>query len=399
MSDVIVVGGGPAGTATALRLRRAGRSVTLLERARYPRHKPCAEYMSPGVVRELHALGVGPQVEAAAGARLDGFTVFARGEYFRGRFAGAPAGDAPRYGLGIARADLDRIIAEAAAGAGVELRQGVHVTDLLREGERVVGVRARAGGRVEEHRAPLVVGADGGRSVVGRRLGALAPRAGMERIALVAHLSGIAGLGDGGEMHIGRAGYCGVAPLGDGVANVAMVVRGTEAPRLRGRTEAYFWELLSALPGLTGRLSGATIVRPILAIGPLAYTARFLSADGVLLAGDAGGYYDPFTGQGVHRALVSARLAADVALPSLATGDLSRARLVAYDRRRRAAERGPHAVEWLVQQFIGRPGLFARAAHRLAARAAMADTLVGVTGDIVPARRVLSPWYLGRLVA
>lgn len=395
MSEVIVVGGGPAGSATALRLARAGHAVTLLERAQYPRPKPCAEYMSPGVLRELCPLGVAEAVEHAAKSRLYGFTLYAAAGRFTGRF-GRAADGGPRYGVGLPRAVLDEILARAAQAAGVTLREGVRVTDLLREGERVTGVRALADGRVEELRAPLVVGADGVRSVVGRRLGALAPRVGMERIALVAHLSGISGLGDTGEMHIGPAGYCGVAPLGEGVANVAMVQRNA-ASRLRGRTELFFWEELAKLPALSGRLAEARIVRPILAIGPTSYAARFYSADGALLVGDAGGYYDPFTGQGVHRALVSARLGAAIADDALRAGDLSRQRLRAYDGVRRAAFREAHAVEWLVQQFIGRPALFARAARRLAASPGMADTLVGVTGDLLSPRRVLSPWYLARL--
>jgi len=179
---------------------------------------------------------------------------------------------------------------------------------------------------------------------------------------------------------------------------VAMVVRQSVAPRLRGRVEAFFWEELAALPHLAARVRQASIVRPVMAIGPLSFRARQLSTGGGLLVGDAGGFYDPFTGQGVYRALASAAIAARVAADALAAGDLSAARLVAYDRRRRAAFRGNHAVEWLVQQFIGHPALFAHAARRLAERAEMADTLVGVTGDIVPPGRVLTPWFLGRLL-
>ena len=397
MTEVIVVGGGPAGSATALRLARAGVRVTLLERGRYPRHKPCAEYMSPGVVRELHRLGAGAAVERAARARLDGFRIVARGTCFEGRFAGAPAGFAPRYGLGIPRAVLDEILARAAACAGVEVCEGARATDLLWDGDRVAGVRALVDGTPAILRAPLVIGADGLRSVVARRLDALERRPEMERIALVGHVGDIDGLGSYGEMHLGDGGYCGIAPLGDGIANVAMVLRDAAA-RVRGRVEACFWEVVRSLPGLAGRLDRAALTRPVLATGPLSFRARRLSAEGVLLVGDAGGFYDPFTGQGVHRALVSASLAARVALAALAAGDLSAERLRAYDHRRRAAFRGSHAVEWLVQQFIWRPALFDRAARRLAADRRMADTLVGVTGDIVPPRRVLNPWFLGRLL-
>lgn len=396
MREVIVVGGGPAGTATALRLARRGVRVTLLERARYPRHKPCAEYMSPGVVRQLDRLGVRPAVEVAAGARLDGFTVHAGGRCFTGRFAGVPVDGAPRYGLGIDRATLDHVLARAAADAGVEVVEGARVTDLVWSDGRVAGVTTLTSGRRTDLRARLVIGADGIHSVVANRLKALEPRRSMERIALVAHVARIDGLTSRGEMHVGPSGYCGIAPLGGGVANVAMVVRDA-APRLRGRAEPFFWEELHALPALAARLEDAAIVRPVMAVGQLSFRARRMSADGVLLAGDAGGFFDPFTGQGVYRALVSAGIAAQVAAAALADGDASAGHLAAYDRRRRAAFRGGHVVEWLVQQFLLRPALFDRAIQRLSANQRMADTLIGVTGDIVPAERVLTPWFLARL--
>jgi flavin-dependent dehydrogenase len=396
MTDVIVVGGGPAGAASATRLARAGFSVTLLERARLPRHKACAEYMSPGVVRQLHRLGAGEEVEQIAEARLDGFTVFTERHSFTGRFAGAPVNGAFRYGLGIARATLDTALVGGAARAGVEVCEGARVTDLRWDGDRVAGVRFRHAQREMELSASLVIAADGIRSVVAHRLQAFEQRAGMERIALVAHVGGIHGLTSLGEMHVGRRGYCGVAPLGHGVANVAMVVQGA-AHRIHGRPEAFFRQFLRTLPALAERVEGAEIVRPVMATGSLSFRTRVLCANGVLLAGDAGGYYDPFTGQGVHRALVTAAMAARIAGSALADGDVSRDRLLAYEHRRRAAFRANHMVEWLIQQFMRRPVLFNRAVRRLSASPAMADTLVGVTGDIVPAGTVINPWFLARL--
>ncbi|MGE0541587.1 MAG: NAD(P)/FAD-dependent oxidoreductase [Dehalococcoidia bacterium] len=396
MPDVIVVGGGPAGAGTALRLARQGFSVSLLERHRLPRHKACAEYMSPGVVRQLHRLGVGEAVERAAGARLDGFTLFAGDRSFTGRFAGAPVHAAPQFGLGIARSTMDAILVRAAADAGVDVQENARVIDLLWKGDGVAGVQLLQAGRRHDMAAALVIGADGIRSVVAHRLQAFEPRKGMERIALVAHLGGIEGLTSRGEMHVGRGGYCGVAPLGNGVANVAMVLKDA-APRIRGRTDAFFWDFLRTLPNLSGRLDRAETVRPVMAIGPLAKRTRVLCENGVLLVGDAGGYFDPFTGQGVHRALVTGAMAAHVAGDALRRGDVSRQSLLPYEQRRRKTLRSSHAVEWLVQQFLGRPVLFNRAVRRLATDQAMADTLIGVTGDIVPPGRVLNPWFLARL--
>jgi flavin-dependent dehydrogenase len=292
---------------------------------------------------------------------------------------------------------MDEVLARTAACAGADLAEGVRVTDLLWDEGRVVGVRALERGHPVEFRAPLVIGADGVHSVVTRRLGLSVRRPGMERIALVAHVAGIAGLGTHGEMHVGTSGYCGIAPLGDGVANVAMVLRDAGAG-VHSAVEPSFWGFLRTLPALAGRLDSTTLTRPILATSNLSVRPRRLSADGVLLVGDAGGFYDPFTGQGVHRALVSASLAARVGVQALAAGDFSGRRLSLYDQQRRRRFRANHAVEWLIQQFIWRPALFDRAVARLATEQTMADALVGVTGDIVPPARVLNPWFLGRLL-
>ena len=398
-ADVLVVGAGPAGSALAILLARAGVDVLLLDRAAFPRHKPCAEYLSPGVVRLLHELGAGARVEATAGARLRGFVVEAHGRTaMRGTFGRAHGWTgAPEYGLGVSRERLDAILLDLARQAGAAVRERTRVTDVLRDGATVSGVRALSPDGAVELRAPLVVGADGVAGVVGRRLGMVALREDMRRFSLVAYMAGIGGIEDFGEMHVGASGYCGVAPLGDGVANVAMVLRPRPDIHLAGRAEAFFAEMLHDFGDLGRRAAGARFVRGVLRTGPLSYRARSMTGDGVLLAGDAGGFYDPFTGQGIFKALRSAQLAAPVIIDALASGDLSRARLYPYERARRSEFHGVLTVEWLIQRFLARPALLQRAVRLLGARRSMADTLVGVTGDVLPARRVLSPWFLARL--
>jgi geranylgeranyl reductase family protein len=399
VTDVLIVGAGPAGASLATRLARAGLDVLVLDRAAFPRHKPCAEYVSPGTVRLLHELGAGPQVEAAAGARLHGFVVDAGGQgSMRGHFGAAPGWNgAPRYGLGISRALLDTILVTQAREAGARVQEQTRVTDVIRDSGRATGARAVTPDGPAEHRARVVVAADGVGSVVARRLGMLRLRRGMRRLSLVAHLAGMAGLGEHGEMHTGRDGYCGVAPLGNGIANVAMVLRPRPGMHLGGRADGFFMEALAQFGDLGVRAQGASIVRPVLRTGPLSVRARTMVEDGVLLAGDAGGFYDPFTGQGIFKALRSAALAAPVIVEALRRGDVSRSGLYPYEAARRAEFRGELTVEWLIQRFLGRPALFRRAVRLLGERRGMADTLVGVTGDVLPARRVLSPLFLARL--
>jgi len=178
-AQVIVVGGGPAGSSTAHFMARAGLDVLLLDRARFPRDKPCSEYMSPQASRLLAEMGALDAVESSGAAQLTGIRVHApNGATIHGEFiAGHGYRGFSDRGLAVRRTILDAILLERARDAGVRIEEGVRVTDVVKdEAGRVVGVRAsRAGGTSETINAPVVIGADGLRSVIGRRLGTLLP--------------------------------------------------------------------------------------------------------------------------------------------------------------------------------------------------------------------------------
>lgn len=396
--DVIVVGAGPGGAVASLLLARRGLRVLLIDKATFPRDKPCAEYLSPEINVLLDRLGLRDTLDRLAPARLRGFIVTpASGRPFRGDFP--PTG--PRsYGPAVARTRLDAALVDAAGAAGVTVREGFRVDQLRWERGLVAGVVGRQrGSRTEEVlRGRAVVGADGLHSVVARRLGLTVPSRSLRRIALVTHLRGIASLSDYGEMHVGYGEYAGIAPLGGGLANVAIVVPAEVGPTLRGSRDQYFRDTLSRFPGLRGRLDGAEATKPLLAIGPLATQSRRYVFPGGLLLGDAARFYDPFTGEGIYRAMAGAELAADVLASALNDNDLSVTRLARFERRYRAAFDGKYLVERLVQAIVSRPRVFNHVARRLASRPHLADRLVGVTGDFLPPITVLSPAYLARIM-
>ncbi len=175
-----MVGGGPAGTSTAVALARAGVGVMVVDRARFPRPKPCAEYLSPEASRILDAMGALDAVEATGAAQLAGVLVRApNGAEIRGEFLSAH-GYSPfrERGLSVRREVLDTVLVDCARGAGVEVREGARVTRCC--GERRSGASSRAAtidGRDETIDARLVIGADGLHSVVARRLGLTGARA------------------------------------------------------------------------------------------------------------------------------------------------------------------------------------------------------------------------------
>ncbi|HEX2188786.1 MAG TPA: FAD-dependent oxidoreductase [Longimicrobiaceae bacterium] len=381
--DVVVVGAGPAGSATAARLAREGFAVLVLDRAEFPRRKPCGECVNPAGVEALRELGALDAVLAAGPAPLRGWRV--RSGDAAG-FAGAfPAGCA---GLGIAREVLDPLLLEHARARGAEARTGVRVRDLLRDGTRVRGVLTSGG----EVRARVVVGADGLRSVVVRRLGLLRRGPRLRKVALTAHVRGAHGLGSWGELRVRGGGCLGIAPVEDGRANVSVVVAGEGARGVGGDPEGYFDR---ALAGYGVR--GVERVDEVLATGPFDCPVRSAVADGAVLVGDAAGYYDPFTGQGIFRALRGAELAADAVRGALLAGDVSAAALSGYERARRRAFGGGERLQRLVEAFVSRPRALAAVARRLDRRPEVADALIRVTGDLQPVRSLLDPALLFRL--
>ena len=399
MRDLLVVGGGPAGAATAFWAARAGLDVLLIERHTFPRDKACSEYLSPEATRDLDALGVLEPLEAGGAARLTGMRIVADdGSEVLGRFPSAPGHRPYRpYGIALPRSRLDAAVLGAAAGAGADVLEGVALERLVVEDGAVRGAVVRRGGHRWEERCRALVGADGLHSLVARRLG-LARRCGPRRLALVAHLADVEGMGDYGEMFVRRGRYVGLAPIGGGLVNAAAVVPASEARAIARDPAAFLRAELAAVPELPRRLARAHEARATMVAGPFARASRSAVVDGALLVGDAADFFDPFTGEGIFAALRGGRLAAEALAAALAAGPATREALRPYRRARRRAFLGKWAFERVAALSATRPAVMRRFARRLARRPAVADLWVGVAGDYVPAGALLAPRALAALI-
>jgi len=395
-AEVIVVGGGPGGSATAALLADAGHEVLLLDKAGFPRHKACSEYCNPEGARILRDLGVEDAILAEGPHRMDAMRTFAPGgRWFRTDFEAAEPG---RAALGLSRHKLDHLLLQRAESAGARVCQRAHVRSVIIENNRPAGVTVSIGGATETLRAPLIIGADGRHSVVRRGLGLDVPIRWPKSTGLVAHYRGVSGLDRWGEMHVARHGYAGLAPLEDGLTNVAFVADSASVEGRDGALATFFEDGLAAIPAVADKLAGAERVGGIRGVGPMAFRARRAAGVGFLLVGDAASFLDPFTGDGIYEALRGAQLAAPVASAALKAHDFSDRALAPYRAARRRVFTNKRAVCWIVQGFVHSPPLMDYVAARLDRRPDLARTLAGVMGNFRPARQALSPLFLARLL-
>ena len=401
-ADAVIVGAGPAGAATAILLAEQGLSVVLLDRARFPRAKICGEYLSPEGSRILDRLRVLGTVEARGARPLRGMRILAPdGTVLVGDY---PAGGYRPHALAVRRHALDLALVERARAAGVSVREGVRVVDLLREGRRVAGVVAEPAGPgaratgAERLPARLVVAADGRASVVVQRLGLRRPHRWLRRLALVADVEGAGGDPERGEIVLAPPAYSILNPVAAGVGNLSLVIPVEEGRRRKADLAGYFDGVTRALPGFRDRLRDARRVGPVRALGPLAYRVVPPRDDGVVLVGDAAGFLDPFTGEGIYAALRSAELAAEIGGRAIRSGDVSAVALGPAHARLGAEFAAKTRVTLILQRVIARRALSVAAARLLATRPAHLARLMGVLGDFVPPRALLEPRFLTGLL-
>jgi flavin-dependent dehydrogenase len=390
-ADAVVVGGGPAGALTAALLARNRRRVVLVERSAAYRWRACGVFASPAAVAALRAGGLGAAAIAGLARPIPAMRVeTAAGTSFRLTYGDDGRLDAPAVGFD--RSSLDPALLAVAASAGAEIRAGETVTDVGSGGVTT------ASGSIP---ARIVVGADGLRSVVARGHEVARPARLASRVGLTFHVADPRpDAPRDARMILFEGGYVGLAPVPGGRVNVGIVLGGEWLSRLRrDGADATVEGVLRAIPRASDDpvdWSAAQRCDAIEGAAPLGVRAARRAGPGWLLVGDAAGFLDPFTGEGLHRALVSARLAAK-AIDRALEGDS--AALAGYEHAMTARFRSKDALSLLVQAFLARPAIFDYAARRLAARDRVRETMGLVMGDLVPATRALDPRYIAALLA
>jgi flavin-dependent dehydrogenase len=340
-ADVVVVGAGPAGLATAIHARRAGLDVVIVEAEGPPIDRACGEGLMPAGCAELSALGLDPKTlggHALAGIRwLDGDRVA------EGRFSEGP-------GCGIRRTRLHSALTSRAERLGARVLWHTRVTALRRDGVETERGTIRAG---------WVVGADGRRSRVRHWAGfdgapPRRPRFGMRRHFRVEPWS------DHVEVHWGSGCEAYVTPVGDDLVGVAI---------LAGPEPGRFADHLASLPRLVARLDGHAPASRLRGAGPFDGRSRAVARGFLALVGDAASCLDPITGEGVSLALQQARALVE----AIVAGDLRR-----YAVAQRRLERLPRLLTTTVLLLGRRPSLRRRVMEVLASDPALFARLLSV---------------------
>jgi flavin-dependent dehydrogenase len=389
--DAVVIGGGPAGALTAALLARRGRRVVLVERSPAYRWRACGVFASPAAVDMLRRAGLDEADIARVARPIPAMRVeTAAGTSFRLTYG--DDGQLVASAVGFDRSALDPLLVDLAAASGAVVRLGETVTS-VEEGRVTL-----AGGT--SIRAGIIVGADGLRSVVARSFGMARPARLAPRVGLTFHVADPRPAGrDDARMVLFHGGYVGLAPVPGHRVNVGIVLGGPWLARLRREgAEATVATVLGAIPPAPNDAvdwSAAKRCDTIEGAAPLGVRAERRVGRGWLLVGDAAGFLDPFTGEGLHRALTSAGLAAAAVNRAL---DDDAAALTAYEHAMTARFRSKDVLSLVVHAFLARPALFDHAARRLADRGRVRETMGLVMGDLVPASRALDPRYVAALL-
>ena len=336
--EVLVIGGGPAGSTAAALLAEAGRDVLLCERERFPRFH-VGESLLPQSAPLLRRLGVWEQLQDAGFQRKFGAHFLFEPEGSRSRFEFANGLDRRNaMSFQVRRAEFDDLLLRNAAARGAEVRQA-EVLAVTFEGDRATGARVRgADGAEEEIAARVVVDATGRDTLLGGQLGLRERDPALRQVALFSHFRGARmGLGrEGGDILVvgSPVGWFWMIPLDAATTSVGVVTPGSVMQRRRGRSiEEFFAELLAASPEVAGRLAGAERVEGVHPIADFSYRLTRFHGDGWVAVGDAASFLDPVFSSGVHIALATATRAADGIAAALAEkGRLAAGDLAGYER-------------------------------------------------------------------
>jgi menaquinone-9 beta-reductase len=378
--DVLVVGGGPAGAAAAYGLASHGHDVLVVERKSYPRDKTCGDALTPRAVHALHDMGLGPQL--ASFHRYTGLRTLAHGRHIA--LTWPEHRDYPDHGYVIKRHDIDKLVIDHAAAAGVTVRDGTEAISAIIERGFVRGavLRDTAADTTANVRARYVVVADGANSRFGRSLGTTRAKGWPYGTAIRGYwespmhnepwIESTLGVKDRDGNPL--PGYGWVFPLGDGTVNVGVGLLSTYRDFKSVNTTQLLGEFVASASERWGLTPDTPTDEPRAARLPMGGSVSPKSGPTFLVVGDAAGTVNPFSGEGIAYAYETGRIAANVLHEALSTHD-------------------PRALTQYVRQLDDAYGLYFKVA-RLFARIVGRPVVLRELSWVVIHSRTLMEWLV-----
>ncbi len=314
--DVIIVGAGPAGSAAAIPLATAGWKVLLLDSSAFPREKPCGDAITPDGVRILEEIGVLPEIDAEAYVSITRLMVTSP-DGTKVEMAVEPTNSGHRF-IVAEREKFDLLLLKKAMQLGAEFRQA-RVTEVMKDSNDVSGVMVQSGGKMTTLSAKYIVGADGSTSAVRRSV--MNTRPPRHSVAIRAYLQPFHCYSNTAEFHFINEvfpGYAWIFPLGPDRANVGLGLDLEDYTKKGNHLKAALSGFLHR-QDICERYSEGTKL-----VSSKAWSYWFTAVEpginafpGVLLTGDAAGFMDPLTGEGIRNALLSGKLAGETLATAL----------------------------------------------------------------------------------
>ena len=310
--DVIIAGGGPAGSSAAIHLANAGARVLLIEQKKFPRPKLCGEFISPECALHFERLGVSQEMRAVDPAHLTATVFYSR----HGKNVRVPSSWFATSGvaLGLSRAEMDERLLRRAAAAGACLREGVQATNLLVEDHTLRGIAVKEGSGETIYRAVVTLDATGRSRALVRRLlphRKAARREPAPMVAFKAHLEGTRIEAGVCEIYFYRGGYGGLSSIENGLSNLCFIASAQDVRACGADPDQVMRAVVCQNQRAAFALAQAKPKAPWLAVSLEGFGRSSVAPiKGLLAIGDAASFIDPFTGSGMLMALESGELAA-----------------------------------------------------------------------------------------
>ncbi|MBX6743919.1 MAG: tryptophan 7-halogenase [Acetobacteraceae bacterium] len=353
--DVLVIGGGPAGSTAAALLAEHGRHVVMLEKDRHPRFH-IGESLLPQNLRVFDRLRVSDDV-ARIGVYKPG-AAFVSGAHANRQITFLFSQAANRtytHSYQVLRSEFDELLFRHAASRGAETHEGVEVTEVELDAARGSRVLARdEAGRTLAWRARYVVDASGRDTFLASRMGTKERNSRNNTAALYGHFRGVKPRDGAAEedgcvtVHLFEHGWFWFIPLRDGTMSIGVVSNPDFFKRRRGSKEEFLLQALNSCPHAAARIRDAELVMPVIATGNYSYRSRVMRGEGWLMVGDAFAFIDPVFSSGVCLGMASSEMAADAIHVWLDDPKRAEPMLRSFERKVRGAA---DALSWLIYRI------------------------------------------------